>query len=371
MPTYINHIVTGVPKFSYDQNFVRDFLKSNLDLDRMTSLAIHQVYRNSGIQKRYSAIPDFSPDNTVSGHFYDPESKSLKNPGTGARNAMYEVAAKELFKDLAERLIIESGISDRSKVTHVITVSCTGFYAPGPDLDIVKHCGLDPSTQRIHIGFMGCYAAFPAFRLAKAICGSDPNAVVLIASVELCTLHLKFQTDTDSIISTSVFADGGAAALITTDRSYTGLSGYEIGDLFTTVTTKGEKDMAWTIGDHGFDMILSTYIPDLLSSNIREVLAPLFRRYAAQITDVDLWAIHPGGRAIIDKLVQELEISEHQVTPSREILSEYGNMSSATILFVLDRMRTLASNSEQKVLAMAFGPGLTVESGMFTLFKAD
>lgn len=367
MPAYINHIVTGVPEYRYDQDFVRDFLKTNMDVDRMARLAIHQVFKNSGIGSRYSVIPDFSADHVSSGLFYEAQEGLIKNPGTGARNDLYQKHAGMMFPALAEQVISESGLGDRSRITHVITVSCTGFYAPGPDLDIVKKCGLSPSAQRFHIGFMGCYAAFPAIRLANTICMAEPNAVVLIVSVELCTLHLKFQTDIDSILSTSVFADGGAAALISTDKSLSKDTAYEIGSLHTTITPNGEKDMAWTIGEHGFDMVLSNYIPDLLSTSIKSILEPLFTRYDKKISDIDLWAIHPGGRAILDKLGAELGISEEQYQPSREILFEYGNMSSATILFVLNRMRAMATSEQQDVIGMAFGPGLTVESGLFRL----
>lgn len=369
MPAYINNIVTEVPSIKYDQTFVRDFLKKHLSDDRRVGLAIHQIYKNSGIDTRHSVIPDFSDSSESNGLFFDSETQTLKTPGTAERNDIYKREAGKLFTSLAQRVIDETPGLNAGSITHVITVSCTGFYAPGPDLDIVNTCRLDSSVQRYHIGFMGCYAAFPALRMAKTIIEADPTANVLVVAVELCTLHLKFNTDADSLISTSVFADGGAAVLISGSAEKTLQSGYRIGELNTQLVTKGAGDMAWTIGNNGFDMVLSSYIPDILSSGIRELLNPILTKTDLSIQNIHNWAIHPGGRAILDKISTELDLPEDSISPSREVLSKYGNMSSATILFVLDAWRKRASETEQSVVAMAFGPGLTVELGTLDLFS--
>lgn len=370
MPAYINHIVTEVPSIKYDQTFVRDFLKKHLSDDRRIGLAIHQIYKNSGIETRHSVIPDFSESHTSSGLFFDSDSQLLKSPGTAERNEIYKREASRLFTNLAQRVIDETPDINARSITHVITVSCTGFYAPGPDLDIVNTCNLNPSVHRYHIGFMGCYAAFPALRLAKTIIESNPAANVLIVAVELCTLHLKFNTDADSLISTSVFADGGAAALVSGSAKKTLKSGFRIGELNTQLVPKGAGDMAWTIGNNGFDMVLSSYIPEILASGIRELLNPILSKTELSIQNIHNWAIHPGGRAILDKISSELDLREDSISPSREVLSKYGNMSSATILFVLDAWRMRATETDQSVVAMAFGPGLTVELGTLELFSS-
>ena len=369
MPAYINHIVTEVPSIKYDQTFVRDFLEQHLNGDRRIGLAIHQIYKNSGIDFRHSVIPDFSESNSTDGLFFDSNSQTLKSPGTAERNEIYKCEAGKLFTNLAQRVIDETPGINAESITHVITVSCTGFYAPGPDLDIVSTCKLDPSVQRYHIGFMGCYAAFPALSMAKTIIESEPAANVLVVAVELCTLHLKFNTDADSLISTSVFADGGAAVLVSGSAEKTLKSGFRIGELNTQLVPKGAGDMAWTIGNNGFDMVLSSYIPDILSSGIRELLNPILSKTDLSIQNVQNWAIHPGGRAILDKISTELDLPEDSISPSREVLSKYGNMSSATILFVLDAWRNRATETEQPVVAMAFGPGLTIELGTLDLFS--
>jgi predicted naringenin-chalcone synthase len=369
MPAFINHLVTGVPVQRYEQSFVRDFLKKHLGDDRRIGLAIHHIYKNSGIDYRHSVIRDFDPKNTETGLFYDPVTASLTSPGTAERNQIYELEARTLFTDLARKIISETPGVSKSSITHVITVSCTGFYAPGPDLDIVTACELNPSVQRYHIGFMGCYAAFPALRMAKTICLENPAAHVLIVAVELCTLHLKFNTDADSLISTSVFADGGAAAIVTGSKEHTRNTGFELGSMQTHLVPKGAGDMAWTIGNNGFDMVLSSYIPDILSSGIKSMIEPLMETAGLTYKNVHGWAIHPGGRAIIDKIATELQLEESAIEPSRLTLSRYGNMSSATILFVLNEWRNRAEPDPKQLIAMAFGPGLTVELGALTLFQ--
>jgi predicted naringenin-chalcone synthase len=392
MPVYLNHIVTTVPDYRYDQSYIRDFMKHHVAKDRMASLAIHQIYRQSAIDSRYSVIPDFQAnqhaDPTESTRFdlqsgasedfifTDATSGSLSSPTTGQRNKVYEHEAKRLFIRAAQQLVSELPKLDKDEITHIITVSCTGFYAPGPDLDVLKALDLRPNTQRFHIGFMGCYASLTALRLAHSICIANPQANVLVVSAELCTLHLKFESDVDSLLSTSVFADGCAAALVSSNPNLSVHGTYEMIRFSSVVTPTGAEDMAWTIGDNGFDMTLSTYIPDIIGTNLNSVLTTLFDNKGSAphtiesiVNEIDLWAIHPGGRAIVDKVVNELGLSAQQVEASRDTLKNYGNMSSATILFVLQKMYSQAKPKPQQVFGMAFGPGLTVESALLKLHQ--
>ncbi|MEX2585682.1 MAG: type III polyketide synthase, partial [Balneolaceae bacterium] len=255
----------------------------------------------------------------------------------------------------------QSGLSPDS-VTHLITVSCTGFYAPGPDYDLIKGLGLDPNTERYHLGFMGCYASISGLKLASRICAGDPSATVMVVSTELCTLHFQGGTDPDDLISSSVFGDGSAGAIVTATRPGTGTC-LKLNDFSSIITQNGADEMAWTIGDTGFRMVLSTYIPNLLSENLSPFLAPLFKRFHLDIGEIDLWAVHPGGRRILDRFEQELELNQNQLKYSRSVLKQYGNMSSVTTLTVLkeilaDDLPTSGGN----LLALAFGPGLTIES---------
>lgn len=247
---------------------------------------------------------------------------------------------------------------------------------PGPDYVLVRELGLAPGTLRYHVGFMGCYAAFPALRMAKSFCEADPDAVVLVVSAELCTLHVRSSNEPDQIVASSVFADGAAAAIVTARELPAGPDdGFALDlDFFESVLTPvGEQDMAWKIGDEGFEMILSSYVPKIIDEHITGALAPLLARDAslggAPATDIAHWAVHPGGRSILDKVEAKLGLSEEQMTASREILHDYGNMSSATILFVLKAILESATPPKEgdRVCAMAFGPGLTVETGLMTV----
>jgi predicted naringenin-chalcone synthase len=247
-------------------------------------------------------------------------------------------------------------------VSHVVTVSCTGFYNPGPDYYIVRDLGIPFSAQRYHLGFMGCYAALPALRMAAQFCAADPGAVVLVMCLELCSLHVQLRAEEDFLLANSLFSDGAAAAIVSAREPAAEGSAYRIGDFHSALVPSGEQDMAWRIGDHGFDIALSSYVPKVIGSNIREFIEPSLARSGLSPADVETWAVHPGGKAIIDQVQARLGLRAEQVAASRETLRNHGNMSSATILFVLrDILRSNAGNAAEKVCAMAFGPGLTVE----------
>jgi predicted naringenin-chalcone synthase len=366
MPAFIHNIATSVPPFSCDQQHVREVMKKQIEGDRRTKAIIHRIYTQSGIERRHSVVEDFIPNSK--GSLYLQEGVK-SNPGTAARNRVYEKESKKLFIDVARQLLAENRQISPDEITHVITVSCTGFFAPGPDYEIVKALQLKPNTERFHIGFMGCYAAFPALKMAQAFCTSNPKANVLLVSAELCTLHFQFKNEIDNLISGSVFADGAAGVLISSKKPEK--SGFELHRFASSLAQKGEKDMAWTIGDSGFDMVLSTYVPDIIQANISSVLQPLYDQYQITGSDIDYWAIHPGGRSILDKIEHTLELAPEQIAASRKTLAKYGNMSSATVLFVLKEILESYPADGQKVLPMAFGPGLTIEIGLLTVIQPN
>ena len=359
----IHAIETAVPENYFLQDEARDALKASTD-DRLAQRLVHRLYSQSGIHKRHSVVHDFNV-RAEEGLFYDPPSNTFKSPSTKVRNDLYAQASKPLYTGVA-RKVLDASQFGADDVTHVITVSCTGFFAPGPDFYVVKDLCLRPSTQRFHVGFMGCYAAFPALKMARAFCDADPDAVVLIVCLELCTLHLQLGADMDRLLSASVFADGAAGAVVSAKRPQSGKRVLEVSQLETTLTPTGEADMAWTVGDNGFDIVLSSYVPNILEANLEAALTPLFASLGRTPEEVQHWAIHPGGRAILDKIQKGLSLSEAQLEPSRQTLFDYGNMSSATVLFVLKEVMERAQPRED-VCAMAFGPGLTVESGLFTV----
>jgi predicted naringenin-chalcone synthase len=361
METFLHSIATVVPDTVYIQAEAGERMKRQYADDRRLERLVHRVYSQSGIEKRYSVVKDFvlgSPE----GPFYDPVQHVLKVPSTKVRNDLYTEEAKKLFVCAAQKVLRSSAFDSRD-ITHVITVSCTGFFAPGPDYYVVKSLGLPAHTHRYHVGFMGCFAAFPALKMAQAFCQADPDAVVLVISLELCSLHLQRSNDIDTIVAASVFGDGGAAAIVSS-RPPDGPA-LRADTFATAITPTGEEDMAWTVGDTGFDIVLSTYVPNILESNIAATIEPLLAQASLCKSDITHWAVHPGGRAILDKVRDGLAIDEAQLEIPRAVLRDYGNMSSATILFVLKELLEQAQ-SDEKIYAMAFGPGLTVESGLFT-----
>lgn len=363
MPVYIQNIATAVPEAFYTQEEAGHTMVQQFDTESRAARLTRRIYSSSGIDKRHSVIRDFHPGVSAP-LFFDYESASFLSPSTKQRNDVYEKEARVLFSQVAATVTDECEAISREDITHVITVSCTGFFAPGPDFYIVKDLGLDPSVKRFHIGFMGCYAAFPALKMAKAFCEAQSDAVVLIVCLELCTLHLEPSEEIDDILATSVFADGAAAAIVSTHASKSA-NALRLDFFSSTVAPESEGDMAWTIGDHGFDMVLSTYVPRILEANVSEIVDSLLARHGHARSDVNRWAIHPGGRAILDKVEDALALKEPDLNASRTVLKNYGNMSSATILFVLNETRHLPkTEGEERVLAMAFGPGLTVESAL-------
>lgn len=358
VPTYLHAIQTAVPELSYTQEEAAGVMLDALEPGSRASKLTHRIYAHSGIEKRHSVIADFKQGGgdfvDVDGHF--------RSPSTGVRNDHYMQHARPLFERAARKTMDAAAGFEANDITHVITASCTGFYAPGPDFHLVRDLGLPASVRRVHIGFMGCYAAFPALTVARAFCAENPEAVVLVVCLELCSLHLEPSDEIDDILAFSVFADGAAAALVSA-RKPVGAAGYQFLAMDSTIAPDSEEDMAWTIGDKGFKMVLSTYVPKILETEIGGVVDPMLERAGLNRDDIAHWAIHPGGRAILDKVRNGLEIEEAQLAPSRSVLRDYGNMSSATILFVLSEMARVSSPGD-RVMAMAFGPGLTVETGL-------
>lgn len=361
MRSYIHQIQTAVPEFKYSQDELRDRMKEIVGGDEKDQRLLHHIYGRSGIQTRHSVVDDFKTKGSFE-LFFNGQGAT---PGTKSRNDTYIKKGRQLYVDVARKLMSSSELN-ASDITHLITVSCTGFYAPGPDYDIIKSLGLRSSTERYHLGFMGCYAVLPALKLASQLCAANKNATVMVVSVELCTLHFQARPVMDDMISASVFADGAAGAIVSAKQPkagpYYSLNGFE-----SAITDKGEKDMAWSIGDQGFNMTLSSYVPDILSNELTSFLNPIFEKYNLSKKHIDEWGVHPGGRAILDKFERVLSLGGEELNASRTVLSEYGNMSSATIFFVLkELLRQSKGTDDQKTLAMAFGPGLTIESALLT-----
>jgi len=332
MPILLHGIETLTPGTPYSQEWASELMQEHAATRPAIRRVIRSIYRNSGIDTRHSVVDDLG-DGSVEPLFFTRDGTRLPTPDTGARNAVYVREARDLFVRLAEKLVTQTPGFSASDVTHVITISCTGFFAPGPDYHVVRALGLPGTTERTHVGFMGCYAAFQGFKLARSICRSDPDAVVLVLSVELCSLHLQFNEEPDDLIAGAVFADGASGALISArpqDLSSlpTGHPVLELLSLHGELVPEGEDAMAWTIGSEGFRMKLSTYVPELIRTHLPPILGDILDESDLDRDAIAWWAIHPGGRAILDKVQEELALRDEQIAASRAVLRSHGNMSS-------------------------------------------
>jgi len=363
MSVWIQHIETMNPGVAYSQEYAsRKMQEWTVDdrLKRMTRI----LYKKSGIDRRYSVITSF--DQNLPGDFFPlSDDGKRRELSTAERNAIYTRESHRLSVDLARKTIQGCPGIEAADITHVITVSCTGFCNPGPDYHIVNDLGLSHATQRYNLGFMGCYAAFPGLSMARQFCVANPDAVVLVMCLELCSLHLQLNDREDSMLANSLFSDGAAAVIVSARDPDPTQSAYRFGNFHSSLVPSGKADMAWTIGDLGFDIALSSYVPKIIGANIRQAIKPLLVSRSLGLQDIGTWAVHPGGKAIVDKVAESLGLDDQQVAASRKVLREYGNMSSVTVLFVLREIlhRPDAPHNED-VCAMAFGPGLTVEMGL-------
>ncbi|WP_375386432.1 type III polyketide synthase [uncultured Microbacterium sp.] len=373
MSARILSIGTAVPATTLTQHEVRDFFVRQPGYDRLAQRLVHAAFDASAIDTRHTVIDELAHGGT-SGEaaLFVGADGLLISPSTGVRNAVYATAAPPLFAAAARSALEQAGVA-ASAVTHVVTASCTGFFAPGPDYRLVRDLGLPVTTERYHLGFLGCSAAFPALRAAARICAAQPEAVVLVVCGELCTLHIRGSGDPEQIVASSVFADGAAAAVVSEVGGIGQGPSLELERFGTTLTTQGESDMVWIIGDEGFEMTLTAEVPRIIGREIRgAVEAFLDVEPGATDWGVDRWAVHPGGRSVLDRVESGLGLDGDALDASRAVLRERGNMSSATVLFILAAL--LADDAVMagaSIAGLAFGPGLTVESALFVKHMPD
>ena len=346
-------IGTAVPKYCHQQNDILQFMQKVYAANEVEKRKMQFLYHQSGIQQRYSVIADYSRE--VSDWKFYPHSENLEPfPSLEQRMAIYNKQAPLLSLEAIRDCLDHHG---RWDVTHLITVSCTGMTAPGLDLQIMELMDFRKDIFRTSVNFMGCYAAIHALKMADAFCATDKNAQVLIVCTELCTLHFQGEPTLDNITSSLLFADGAAAVLVKAADN----KGLEIDSFYSEVIPKGKGDMAWELSGTGFLMTLSSYVPELLKENFSAVLQRALHKVGGNIEDVTDWCIHPGGKRILDTVQNTVKMQDEDLRHSYEVLRHYGNMSSATLLFVLKKIM-LENKKIGKLVAAAFGPGLTVET---------
>jgi predicted naringenin-chalcone synthase len=360
------------------------------------------LYRKSGVRQRHTALPhrmalnwapaavptgvapvgalaeenddpfdsygdlgvDFGADETEAAPATAAPGKSL-GPTTGQRMQYYrDTAPMVALSAVAEAL--EEAQTMAGEITHLVTVSCTGFFSPGLELILIDTLGLRRTVERVNVGFMGCHGAINGLRVARALAAGNPRNRVLLCAVELCSLHYAFAWDPDRVVGNAVFADGAAALVLGMGDAPAGGDGktpVSIAATGSCLIPNSADAMSWTIGDHGFEMFLSSRVPDLIQAHLRPWFDEWLAEQGLRVEDIGSWALHPGGPRIVSAVEQCLGLPDTASAASREVLATYGNMSSPTILFVLDRLRH--EGARMPCVALGFGPGLAAEAALF------
>ena len=317
----------------------------------------------AGIRRRYSVLLKRSADEPGDGPRYGllrfPIDENDLGPTVGRRMEEYEREAFPLACRAAQEALQASGVSSRD-ITHLVTVSCSGFAAPGVDIKLMKMLALPPTVERVHVGFMGCQGALNGLRVAEGFCRGRPRATVLLCAVELCSLHYHYGWDPGQVVANALFADG-AAALVGALRE--GDDGWQIKATGAYLLPDSEDAMTWRIRDNGFVMSLSAQVPGLIEAQLRPWMEEWLSRNGLSLKEIATWAVHPGGPRILSSVTKSLGLSAKSLQVSRDTLKDYGNMSSPTILFILKRLRIEAAPTP--CVALAFGPGLMVEAVLF------
>ena len=348
-------IGTAVPEYRHRQEDIPEFMQRVYALDEAGKRKLRYLYKQSGINTRYSTIPDYSLP-AHSWQFYSPTENLEPFPNMEKRMEWYKRHAAPLSIQAIKKCIDKFS----GNITHLITVSCTGMSAPGLELEVMESLQLPATVFHTSINFMGCYAAIHALKIADAFCKADKKANVLIVCTELCTLHFQKENTVDGMTSSMLFSDGAAAVLVTGDEEK---SGFGIDHFYSTVAWKGKNDMAWQLSSKGFLMTLSGYVPELIEEDFNGLVTNALTAADLQIGEITHWCIHPGGRKILEAVHASLGFVNGQLLNSYEVLREFGNMSSPTVLFVLEKiMRVLKTNEPAKIFGAAFGPGISMET---------
>ncbi|MEP7108951.1 MAG: type III polyketide synthase [Ferruginibacter sp.] len=358
-------IATGVPPYKHQQENIFSFADTIYCANSTETRKMKFLYRHSGITTRYSVIPDYSLKATDR-QFYEKTFDLEPFPDLEKRMKCYAANAALLSIDTISRCI--NGKIENNDITHLITVSCTGMSAPGLDLEIMEALDLRSNIFRTSVNFMGCYAAIHALKIADAICNTSKDANVVIVCTELCTLHFQKENSIDNITSTLLFADGCAAVLVQNNETVN--KGIKIKNFYSEVEFKGKTDMSWKLSSKGFLMTLSGYVPDLVKKDFYPLVENALQNASLKKEHISHWCIHPGGIKILEAIQKSAGLTKADLQYSYDVLKDYGNMSSPTVLFVLEKILMELQNEHPGKKAMifsaAFGPGLTMETFIAT-----
>jgi prepilin-type processing-associated H-X9-DG protein len=358
--SYITAIGIANPPHKFSQLKIADFMVKAMQLNQNESRLLHTIFKASGIDFRHSVLEDYGREEDFTFYSNSPDFEPF--PTTEKRLSIFRENALSVSSQAVNNMLQSIPSFDIKHVTHLIVVCCTGMYAPGLDIDLVKKFNLSTSVHRTGINFMGCYAALNAIKVANAFCHQDQNAKVLVVCTELCSLHFQKKPTDDNLLANALFADGSAALLVEAQTQQNLRLKPE--SFQSVLMDKSDQDMAWTIGDLGFEMRLSSYVPSIIKSGIAELTGALLKSISKEIKDIRFFAMHPGGKKILENIELELGIPKEKNQDAYTVLQNYGNMSSPTILFVLHNLwnRIRPEDQDEYILSFAFGPGLTLES---------
>jgi predicted naringenin-chalcone synthase len=365
-------IGTAVPRYRFTQKTIGNWMAESFPSQPTWARWLRGLYAAAGVETRYASIPD--PGMPAKEARFSPGYEGPDVPGTAERMAIYQRESVALGLEAARRALADYSPHEPSgqvaaSITHLIVISCTGFFAPGPDMTIARQLGLSPTVKRTLIGFMGCGAAFNGLRTAAQIVAAQPEARVLLICIEIGSIHIQPGFDRNVKIAEALFGDGSAACLVGAAPP-DGRDRFALDAFHSEIVPDTAQEMVWSIGDYGFILRLSSEIARHLGEHAPRVLTALL----AGLPVPQFWAVHPGGPAIVKRLAEVLHLRPEDVAPSFEILHDYGNMSSPTILFVLrkvrDRLRREGGNQPLPGVAMGFGPGLVIEMAHLTYFPA-
>jgi predicted naringenin-chalcone synthase len=352
---------TAVPPHRYAQAESAAIAGAAVGADADQAAILTELYAQTEIASRHTVVPKGAADDLINGtdatkHPFSKRGTDGCGPDTAERMAVYVQEALPLARQAARRALEESGQAP-SAITHLVTVSCTGFAAPGFDIGLMKSLELAPTLERTHVGFMGCHGAFNGLRVARAFAESNPNARILLCAAELSSIHYHYTWNPKRLVGNALFADGAAAVV-----GGAADAAWQVAANGSCLFANSEHAMTWTIGNHGFDMMLSAKVPNLIAEHLRPWLEAWLRTEGLSIADVSSWAIHPGGPRILTAVESALGVDRSLTWASREVLTRFGNMSSATVLFILQRLR--AADARRPCVALGFGPGLAAEAAL-------
>jgi predicted naringenin-chalcone synthase len=361
-------IATAAPPLRIAQADAASLALSFGNLPPGRTLSLATLYRKTRIRTRGSVVLESNgADGPTQRFFPAAAGEHDGGPTTAARMERYAAEAGALATAASRGALGVAGVGG-ADITHLVTCSCTGFANPGVDLELVESLGLPSTVARTHVGFMGCHGAFGALRVAAAF-AADPRNLVLVVPVELCSLHFQYGHRADLVVANAIFADGAGAVVAAGTDHPRSAGAWRVERQWSAILADTRDDMGWNIGDHGFQMRLSPRVATILEERIGGLVEGALAEVGLGSDDIGAWAVHPGGPRILDGVRRALGLDERALEASETVLADHGNMSSATIFFILQNL--LASTDATRVIAMAFGPGLTAELALLTREPAD